>query len=133
MHTLKCPFRHKGIHFLLASFLSLSGCAKSSKDIQGTYVSSFNYQGFECSQLDAEMNHLQAKTLELGRQVDKKAQNQKDAAMSLGPQPYLWPFAPILLLHSNDKEVEYSHLKGELEAIQTAAESKKCREMKQQK
>lgn len=133
MRTLKSPLRCKGIYLFLASFLGLSGCAKSSKDIQGNYISSFNYQVFECSQLDSEMNHLQAKVLELGKQVDIKAQAQKDAAMSLVPQPYLWPFAPILLIHSKEKEVEYSHLKGKLEAIKTAAESKKCRDVEQQK
>ena len=50
-----------------AAFLCVStGCATSSKDLSSSYVSPIQYQAYDCGQLAAESQRIQARVSELG-------------------------------------------------------------------
>lgn len=107
----------------LASLCSLAACATASKDIAATYVSPLQYQGHDCAQLSAEVARIQSRVNELGGRLDQAASNDK---MITGAGIILfWP-ALFALGGTRQQEAEYARLKGEFDAVQQAAISKKC-------
>lgn len=118
--------REKSI-LIFAAILGASGCASSSKGIQPTHVSSLSYQVYDCNQLMAELSHLNDRVAELEQKVDKTASEQKRIAFQAGAHPYTIPFLlAVPFMGNKAQEAEYSRLKGEYNAIQVAAEGKKC-------
>ena len=107
--------------FLIFAFLS--ACAKSSKDIVGTYVSPLQYADYECPQIKSEMIRVSSKVKALTGKIDTNNENDK---MITGAGLILfWP-ALFFLGGTKEQEAEYSRLKGEYEALDRVAVQKNC-------
>ena len=105
--------------FLIFAFLS--ACAKSSKDIVGTYVSPLQYADYECPQIKSEMVRVSSKVKALTGKIDTNNENDK---MITGAGLILfWP-ALSFLGGNKEQEVEYSRLKGAYEALDRVAVKK---------
>ncbi|MBY4596788.1 hypothetical protein K3217_14785 [bacterium BD-1] len=100
-----------------------SGCASNSKDISTQYVSPLQYKDYECDSLAMEMSRVSRRVGELQASIDKNAKQDK-VATGVG----LVLFWPALFFIDGDtpEAAEYARLKGEFEAMQTAANQKKC-------
>lgn len=111
---------------LVLSFSSLAflgACATSSKDITATYISPTQYQSYDCQQLNAETQRLQARYIELGGRLDQAASNDK-ALVGVG-MILFWP-ALFALGGTKQQEAEYARLRGENDAVQQASVQKSC-------
>ena len=107
--------------FLIFAFLS--ACAKSSKDIVGTYVSPLQYADYECPQIKSEMIRVSSKVKALTGKIDTNNENDK---MITGAGLILfWP-ALFFLGGTKEQEAEYARLKGEYEALDRVAVQKNC-------
>ena len=113
----------KAITSTLALSIMLAGCSTASKDIAAASVSPLQYQSYDCEQLTAETQRLQARITQLGGRLDEAASNDK-AITGVGVILF-WP-ALFALGVTKQQEAEYARLKGEYDAIQQAAISKKC-------
>ncbi len=97
--------------------ITLSGCAKSSKDIQPTYISPSAYQSYTCDQLAEESARLRAQVTQIGGQVDKQASTDK-VQMATG-LILLWP--TLFFLDGDTPQAQdYARLTGEHQALQQA-------------
>ena len=104
-------------------FAFLSACAKSSKDIVGTYVSPLQYADYECPQIKSEMIRVSSKVKALTGKIDTNNENDK---MITGAGLILfWP-ALFFLGGTKEQEAEYARLKGEYEALDRVAVQKNC-------
>ena len=101
----------------------LAGCSTASKDIAAVSVSPLQYQSYDCEQLTGESNRLQTRITQLGGRLDEAASNDK-AITGVG-MILFWP-ALFALGGTKQQEAEYARIKGEYDAIQQAAISKKC-------
>lgn len=108
---------------LLSTALILGGCATSSEKIATAYVSPMQYQSYDCEQMAIEGTRLNQRVLSLQAQVDKAASNDK-ALTGVG-MILFWP-ALFALGGNQQQEAEYGRLKGEYDALQQAAVTKKC-------
>lgn len=104
-------------------FAMLAGCSTASKDIASTYVSPLQYQSYDCDQLNAESQRINARAIQLGARLDEAADNDK-ALTGVGVILF-WP-ALFALGGTKGQEAEYARLRGEDEAIQKAMIEKKC-------
>ncbi|MCW5629060.1 MAG: hypothetical protein KIT47_09380 [Rhodoferax sp.] len=113
----------RGVIFSVVGGLFLSGCATSSRDIAATDVSPLQSQAFECDQLEAEAQRLNAKVLQIGGRLDEAAPNGKSTAV-VGAVPF-WParFAPG---GTENQGAELARLTGERDALQQVAIRKRC-------
>jgi outer membrane murein-binding lipoprotein Lpp len=116
-------FLKKSIASTVAAAFVLVGCATSSKDISATYVSPMQYQNFDCDQIAAESQRLTARVAQLGGRLDEAASNDK-VIMGAGAILF-WP-ALFALGGTKQQEAEYGRLKGEHDALQQTAVTKKC-------
>lgn len=101
----------------------LAGCATASKDVPTAYVSPLQYQSYDCTQIAMESQRLNARVGELGGRLDTAADHDK-AIAGVGAILF-WP-ALFALGGTKAQEAEYARLRGEHDAIQQAAISKKC-------
>ena len=101
----------------------LGGCATASKDITAAYVSPLQYQSHDCEQLSAEVQRIQARINQVGGRLDQAASNDKTIT-GVGIILF-WP-ALFALGGTKQQEADYARLKGEYDAIQQAAITKKC-------
>ncbi len=113
----------KTIATALAASLVLSGCATSSANIAASYTAPLQYQGYDCDQLNAEAQRVQARVSQLGGRLDEAANNDK-VLMGVG-MVLFWP-ALFALGGTKQQEADYARLKGEYDAIQQAMIAKKC-------
>src|SRR5689334_10100239 len=95
----------------------LLGCATASKDIAAGYTSPMQYQKYDCDQLSAEAQRLQARVVQLGGRLDEASNNDK-VLMGVGLVLF-WP-ALFAIGGTKGQEAEYARMKGEYEAIQQA-------------
>ena len=108
---------------ILSIFVFLNACAKSSKDIVGTYVSPLQYADYACPQIKSEMIRVSSKVKELTGKIDTNSENDK---MITGAGIILfWP-ALFFLGGTKEQEAEYARLKGEYEALDRVAVQKNC-------
>lgn len=105
------------------SAVALAGCATQSSDIAPTYVSPLQYQSYDCGQLTAEAQRIQARVAQVGGRLDQAASNDK--AITGAGIILFWP-ALFFLGGTKQQEADFARLKGEYEAIQQAAVLKKC-------
>ncbi len=103
--------------------LSVSGCATASKDIASTYVSPVQYSTYDCAQLAAEAQRIQARVIQLGGRLDQAAQN--DAGIMAVGIILFWPVL-FALGGTKQQEAEFARLKGEYDAVEQASIAKKC-------
>lgn len=104
------------------SSFALTGCAKSSKNIQAAYVSPLQYQDYSCKQIGMEISRVSRKVSEISGQQDKQASNDA-VAMGVGLVIF-WP--ALFFLIGDDKKEEIARLKGEYDALEQAAIQKNC-------
>lgn len=108
---------------IVAPCVALTGCATSSKDIAPSYVSPMQFASFDCDQLQAESQRIQARVMQLGGRLDEASTNDK-VLMGVGLVVF-WP-ALFFLGGTKQQEAEYARIKGEYEAVQQAAVQKRC-------
>lgn len=108
---------------LVTAVAFVSACSTASKDISATYVSPSQYSSYDCTQLTAETQRLQARYLELGGRLDQAATNDK-ALMGVGLILF-WP-ALFALGGTKSQEAEYGRLRGEYDAVQQTLIQKRC-------
>ena len=115
------PFS-KSIAVLVASGI-LTACATAGKDISSTYVSPMQYANYDCEQLRAESMRISGRVNQLTGRLDEAASNDK-AIAGVGLILF-WP-ALFALGGTKQQESELSRLKGEYDAIEATATTKKC-------
>lgn len=103
--------------------LATTGCATASKDISAAYASPMQYQNFDCSQISAESARVRSRVSEVGGRLDQASSN--DAAITTAGAILFWP-ALFFLGGTKQQEAEYARLRGEYDALQQVAISKKC-------
>lgn len=108
---------------LLTAAAFVAGCSTASKDITATYVSPAQFQAYDCTQLTAETQRLQARYVELGGRLDQAATNDK-TIMGVGLILF-WP-ALFALGGTKSQEAEYGRLRGEYDAVQQTLIQKRC-------
>lgn len=108
---------------LLCITMAQYGCATSSKDIAPSYASPMQFNHYDCDQLTAESQRIQARVSQLGGRLDSAASNDKwiVAAGVLVAWPILFAVGG-----TKEQEAEYARLKGEYDAIHQTAIMKKC-------
>lgn len=116
-------FTAKVTTFLVATSLALGGCATASKDVATQSISPLQYQAYDCDQITAETMRVQTRVSQLGGRLDTAAANDK-AITGIG-MILFWP-ALFALGGTKEQEAEYGRLKGESDALQQVAISKKC-------
>lgn len=115
------PFS-KSIAVLVASGM-LTACATAGKDVASTYVSPMQYTTYDCEQLRSESMRISGRVNQLTGQLNEAASNDK-AIAGIG-MILFWP-ALFALGGTKQQEAELSRLKGEYDAIESTATSKKC-------
>lgn len=113
----------KRIATILMTMAFLSGCATSGKDVTAIYISPTQYSNFDCDQIRLETGRLSGRVNELTGRLDQAATNDK--AILVGGGLLFWP-ALFALGGTKQQEAELGRLKGEFEALQSAATQKKC-------
>ena len=103
--------------------MALQGCATASKDIAPSYTSPMQYHTYNCDQLNAEAQRIQARVTQLGGRLDEAAGHDK--AIAAVGVIFFWP-ALFALGGTKEQEAEYARLKGEYDAVQQAAIAQKC-------
>ena len=107
-----------------ACILFLSGCASQPDEFTAAYISPVKYEKYNCDQLIYEMGYVAEKTSMLYQRLEKLAD---DDATQMGVGLILfWPALFFLEGGDGPEAVEYTNLKGEYEAIRTAAVQKQC-------
>ena len=102
----------------------LVGCATAPEKLGATYVSPLQYKDYTCEQIGMEMQRVSRKVAELRGTLDKDASNDA-AQMGIGLILF-WP--ALFFLEGGDgvNASQYSHLKGEFEALEQVAIQKEC-------
>jgi hypothetical protein len=113
----------KTVALLLAITIGLTGCATSSNKIAASYSSPIQFQSYDCNQIAQESARIQAKITETGGQLDKAADNDK--VLTGVALVVFWP-AVFFLGGNKQQEAEFARLKGDYDALQQAAITKKC-------
>ncbi|HEB98353.1 MAG TPA: metal ABC transporter ATP-binding protein [Thiotrichales bacterium] len=114
----------KRIVVMVSVSVAMVGCATAPDKLPTTYVSPLKYKDYDCDQIIMEMDYVSKRTTDLYQSLDKKADND---AVQMGVGLILfWP--ALFLLEGGDgpEAQEYSNLRGEFEALRTAAVQKKC-------
>ncbi len=107
-----------------AVFASLTACATSPDKIQTSYVSTLQYQNFDCQQIANETERVDKRANELQGSLKKAADNDS-AQMAVGLL-LLWPTLFFLEGGDGPEAAEYARLKGEHEALEKVVIEKKC-------
>ena len=103
--------------------LSVAACAASPDKISASYVSPLQYQAYDCNQIRLELVRIGQRVDQVTGQQRREANN--DAwAMGVGLVLF-WP-ALFFLAGGSDKREELGRLKGEYDALHTAAVQKQC-------
>lgn len=103
--------------------LSLAACATAPDKISASYVSPLQYQTYDCGQIRTELVRISQRVDEVTGQQRKQANNDA-IAMGVGLVLF-WP-ALFFLAGGNDKKEELGRLKGEYDALQQTAVTKRC-------
>jgi len=97
-------------------------CATAPDKVSASYVSPLQYQSYDCEQIRSEMLRVSAKVREVSGSQAKSAKND---AIAVGVGLVLfWP--ALFFLATGDQKEELARLKGEYDALEQSAISKKC-------
>lgn len=101
----------------------VNGCASSSKDITGSYVSPLQYEMYSCDQLSMEAQRVSARASQVVGVQDDHATND---AVAVGIGTII--FWPSLFFMKGDGQTaaELARLRGEFEAIEKTSITKNC-------
>ena len=105
-----------------AATLALAGCATAPDQIAAAYVSPTAYTGQTCGQLNAQAQHLTARLESATGQQAQQANS--DAEMTAIALILFWPAA--FWIGGNDQSPAIAQMRGEAEAIQSAAIARGC-------
>ena len=103
--------------------LCLAACSTASKDIASSYVSPMQYQDYDSKQMAAELSRISSRISQVGGRLDQAASN--DQGIAAAGVILFWP-ALFFLGGTKEQEAEYARLKGQSDALQSAAIQKKC-------
>jgi hypothetical protein len=102
--------------------LALAACAADPATIAPAYVSPVAYSTYDCRALNAEAVRLNARLSQVTGQQQAAADN--DAAMAAVALVLFWP--AIFAMGNGDQSAELARLRGEAEALQSAAIARGC-------
>jgi len=105
-----------------AATLALAGCATAPEQIAAAYVSPVAFSGQTCGQLNAQAQQLNARLASATGQQTQQANN--DAAMTAVALVLFWPAA--FWIGGNDQGPAIAQMRGEAQAIQSAAIARGC-------
>ena len=108
----------KNIITFSLSFLILCGCANRPESISASYVSHEKYTGLDCEELTTQLADARYKLSSFSDKQDTKA--------NLDAGGVLLAFIPISAL-TGDHEADVAKWKGEVQAIETAQITSKCK------
>ena len=114
------PIRTTILAFTTAG--SLAACAADPNTIAPSYVSPAIYSGLNCQQLNAEAARLNARVSQVAGQQAQAASS--DAAMTALTLVLFWP--AVFAIGGGDQSAELARLRGEAEALQSAAIMRGC-------
>ena len=111
------------VHILAIPIL-ISSCASPPDEIARAYVSPLQYQNYDCEQISIEKANVERQVNDLYSNLKSKAETDQ-SQMGLGVI-LLWPL--LFTLEGGDGVAanEYSLMKGQYKALQTASVQKKC-------
>jgi len=110
------------IAITIAATLALAGCATAPDQIAANYVSPVVFSGQTCGQLNAQAQQLNARLASATGQQAQQANS--DAAMTAVALVLFWPAA--FFIGGNDQGPAIAQMRGEAEAIQSAAIARGC-------
>jgi hypothetical protein len=99
-----------------------SACAQQPENVSASYVSTANYTQLTCLQLNEEARLLSARIAEVTGQQERAANS--DAALTAVTLVLFWP--AVFFVGRGDKAAELGRLKGEAEALRSAAIRNGC-------
>ena len=102
----------------------LAGCASQPDTLATQHISPDHYQNLDCVQISMEMERTSQRISELYKSLKKTADD--DAAQMGVGLILLWPTLFFLEGGDGPQAAEYSRLKGEYEALESAAIRKNC-------
>jgi hypothetical protein len=105
-----------------AAATALSACAADPATIAPAYVSPATFDAYDCRALRAEAARLSARLAEVTGQ--QEAAVAADATNAVIAAVIFWP--ALLWIGSGDVGPELARLRGEAEALQSAATRKGC-------
>ncbi|MDC2993211.1 metal ABC transporter ATP-binding protein [bacterium] len=109
---------------IAAAAFTLLGCASHPDKISTASVSVLQYKNYSCDQLASEEQRITNRASELYSSLKKTADTD---AIQMGVGLVLfWPTLFFLEGGDDERAREYSKLKGEKEAIETASIQKNC-------
>ena len=100
----------------------IAGCATPPDKVSASYVSPMQYADYSCTQLNGELQRVQRQLVQVTGAQQKEA-NKDAVAMGVGLVVF-WP--ALFFLAGDDQKEELARLKGEYEALQSAAIRKDC-------
>jgi hypothetical protein len=103
---------------ICAAMLLAAGCAKRPEDIMATPVAVDTYMQMQCPQLVQLKMQKDAELAQLEKE-QKETADQDAAAMAV-------IHVPVGSMSGNDREKEVGRTKGEVQAINSAYQSKSC-------
>jgi hypothetical protein len=108
---------------IVALGAALGSCASSSADITPAYVSPVMYQAYTCPQLAQEAQAVSTRAASLSGVQDQKRTN--DGLATAAAVVIFWPAAFFV---GGDKQTaaELAQMKGQMVAIEQAANAKRC-------
>lgn len=112
----------KGALLLSGACLVLASCASSPEDVEAQYVSPMAYNDFDCDQISNEMRRINSEVAQVAGDQEDAA--TRDAVATGVGVVLFWP--ALFFLAGGDHSDELGRLKGEQEALETAAIQKEC-------
>ena len=107
-----------------AASVCLAACATHPNKISAAYISPLKYQNYDCQQIGWEQANVERRTNELYHHL--KSRNNSDNWM-MGVGLFIaWPALLFMKGNNGTENTEYAQLKGEYEALRTAAIQRKC-------
>ncbi|MQQ08779.1 hypothetical protein GFB49_09965 [Epibacterium sp. SM1979] len=108
---------------IFVSALVLSGCAEKSENVGEAYVSPLAFQSMSCKQIGQEARRVSARASTVAGVQDKNANND---AVATGVALVLFFPAAFFIKGNKENAAELARLKGELTALEQAANAKNC-------
>ena len=110
------------IAITIAATLALAGCATAPDQIAANYVSPVAFSGQTCGQLNAHAQQINARLASATGQQAQQANS--DATMTAVALVLFWPAA--FFIGGNDQRPAIAQMRGEAEAVQSAAIARGC-------
>lgn len=103
---------------------ALAGCASDPANISAASVSPLQYSGYDCEQINAELDRVNVRKANLHASLKEKADN--DAVQMGVGMILLWPALFFLEGGDGPEAAEFARLKGEQEALEKTAIANHC-------